>query len=406
MIAAAAAALLLAAVGLLAVRTAPPAARVLAWLAALAFAAVAFAVPDAQWRARAGGEARANLQGEATAMRSKVLAAASVAAPGAASLRLQWRPDGDTVPGGALGALVAAPPPLPFEPAALRVEALDVPACDRPVVLQVRGPALATPLPAQLRIRRGSEIVHRADIVLGASAAAVEVRLATAGAYELELEVRAGAHTVTARGALPVVAAPTVLVLEPSGTVAAALRAQGVDVVAVDDWRAATWRDHAAVVLGAPLPDDAQRELAAAVRDGRGALVLAPAFGAPGAPLGGLLPVQPFAEQPDPHGDGKRAGGGEPSPALPPDVPPPSPRPEPPRGDTAGAARPSDEPIEVDKHAIAMVLVVDRSGSMGTLLPDGKTKMSYAKTSALRTRDPESLCSCWFRRIHGPTTKP
>jgi Mg-chelatase subunit ChlD len=35
--------------------------------------------------------------------------------------------------------------------------------------------------------------------------------------------------------------------------------------------------------------------------------------------------------------------------------------------------------------SIALVLVVDRSGSMGNVLPNGRTKMSYAKNSALRT---------------------
>ena len=39
----------------------------------------------------------------------------------------------------------------------------------------------------------------------------------------------------------------------------------------------------------------------------------------------------------------------------------------------------------VERGSIAMVLVVDRSGSMGTSLSNGRTKMSYAKSSALRT---------------------
>ena len=45
----------------------------------------------------------------------------------------------------------------------------------------------------------------------------------------------------------------------------------------------------------------------------------------------------------------------------------------------------SKDTIEVDKHSIAMVLVIDRSGSMGTRLQNGLTKMSYAKASAWRT---------------------
>ena len=45
----------------------------------------------------------------------------------------------------------------------------------------------------------------------------------------------------------------------------------------------------------------------------------------------------------------------------------------------------SKDPVEVDRHSVAMVLVIDRSESMGTVLSTGLTKMSYAKTSALRT---------------------
>ena len=66
---------------------------------------------------------------------------------------------------------------------------------------------------------------------------------------------------------------------------------------------------------------------------------------------------------------------------------PVSPMDQPPQGDTQGRGKLSDDPIEVDKRAIAMALVVDRSFSMGTLLRDGNTKMSYAKTSARRTAE-------------------
>jgi len=38
----------------------------------------------------------------------------------------------------------------------------------------------------------------------------------------------------------------------------------------------------------------------------------------------------------------------------------------------------------VEGGSVCMVLVVDRSGSMGAVLPNGRTKMSYAKTSVLR----------------------
>ncbi|MFY9341686.1 MAG: hypothetical protein WAT39_04305 [Planctomycetota bacterium] len=46
----------------------------------------------------------------------------------------------------------------------------------------------------------------------------------------------------------------------------------------------------------------------------------------------------------------------------------------------------STSPSRVDKKpALAIVLLIDRSGSMGAALAGGRTRMSYAKTSALRT---------------------
>ncbi len=49
------------------------------------------------------------------------------------------------------------------------------------------------------------------------------------------------------------------------------------------------------------------------------------------------------------------------------------------------AEREPPQDPSVARGSIAMVLVVDRSGSMGIVLPNGRTKMSYAKSCALRT---------------------
>jgi Mg-chelatase subunit ChlD len=114
-----------------------------------------------------------------------------------------------------------------------------------------------------------------------------------------------------------------------------------------------------------------------------GAFVLAPAFGGNEAPMRALLPLRP---SPQDENDGARGPGpGTPPPASESPPPPRQPEDEPPAGETTRASGVSDDPIEVDKRAIALVLVVDRSGSMGNTLPNGYSKMSYAKTSAVKT---------------------
>lgn len=390
MIVPAAVALLLAAAGLLLVRTAAPFARLLAWGVGLGFAAAAFLLPGAAWREVAVVPPAVVLRGDAAAVRTAVLAAALAADARADGLRVVWREPVPGLPQGAFGAAIEVPPALPLQPEDLRVEALGVAAAGRPLALQVPPLALAAPLPAELRVSRGGQVVHREDLELGRSPRSLAFTPQDAGPHTIELIVAAGPHRVIGRGAFDVVAPKPVLVLEPSGLFAAALRAQGVMVVEATALPADPGA-HAAVVVGMPLPAAAQAALATAVRDGLGAFVLAPGFGGVGEPVRGLLPLRPAPQQPDAEGQGaSRAPRGdappppaEPPPAAPPPTPPP---PEgPPRGDTSGASKPSAEPIEVDKRAIAMVLVVDRSGSMGAPLGDGRTKMSYAKSSALRT---------------------
>ena len=58
--------------------------------------------------------------------------------------------------------------------------------------------------------------------------------------------------------------------------------------------------------------------------------------------------------------------------------------PQPARGDTSGARIGSGREVEVERRLVAMVLVVDRSGSMSELA-GGYTKMDLAKRSALDT---------------------
>jgi Mg-chelatase subunit ChlD len=253
-------------------------------------------------------------------------------------------------------------------------------AVDRPLLLQLDAPVLHQPLAAVLTVYSGEREVLRERVSLGTSPPAECTFTATTpGAHRIELTAEVGDHRVVCRGELAVAPAPRVLVLEPSKTAAAALRAQGV---AVEEAASLPpeWRTAAALVVGQVLSPADQQAIVTAVIDGMGLFVLSPGFGAAEEPLRAILPVRPLPVEPKPEGPGAGPGG---EPPVTPPTPPPDD--EPPSGDTRGASPVSKDPIEVDKRAIAMVLLVDRSGSMGTVLRDGRTKMSYAKSSALRT---------------------
>jgi Mg-chelatase subunit ChlD len=389
-------AMALAAIGLCAVASARPIARAAAWPLVLLFVVVASWQPrvdDGEAPARRGA---AVLVGDPARARTELLVAAAASDPSAEHLLVTSRaPLAPDLGGGVLGARAVQPPALPFQPEELQVQALGPIVAGRPLALQVLAPALSgASLPAELRVRADDVEVLRAPIALGSSAPPpVSFLVPDAVALTVELVVPLPDAEITVRGGAAIAPAPTVLVLEPTGLAAAALQAQGVRVVTATA-PPAEWRDVAAVVLGQPLPAAAQQELVAAVLDGVGLFALAPAFGTADEPLRAILPVRPAATQPtiaDGTGSERRPAP-TPSNEPPPNDPPPSetpppPKPptnEPPAGDTQGAQMAKD-PIEVDKRSIAMVLVVDRSGSMGNVLPNGRTKMSYAKSSALRT---------------------
>jgi Mg-chelatase subunit ChlD len=393
MIAALGAALLLAAVGLLAVRTAPAAARWSMWCLLLVLGALALREPAVGFDPRERAAREVATGADAAALRTRLLQAAAAVGPKAVELAVHWREPLSALgpapgPFARLGAAAALPTPMPFAPDALQLLALAPAAVDRPLALQLAAVPVAVPWPAVLRLRFAGDVVAEERLQLGPSTAVLTAYVPSrAGVHEVELVAESDGRRLMARGELPVGPAPQVLLLEPSGLAAAALQAQGLAVVSAaappEDWRR-----YAAVVIGQPLPVAAQQDLVAAVIDGTGAFVLAPAFDAPGAPMRALLPLRPLppveGPEPGPGGAGSAPARPNAEPTTPP--PPPPPSTTPPRGDTEGAGRVGAEPIEVDKRSIAMVLVVDRSGSMGNLVGGtGYTKMSYAKTSALQT---------------------
>lgn len=389
--------LLLAAVGLVAARSAPLGARWLAFVVAVGFAVTALVADRTELRDVPARGQRAELQGDAAARRTAALRAAAQAGPRVDELELRWQVgEPSAAPRAALGAVTTAPASVPFAPEDVRVRAVAQAEVERPALLEFEVEGLTRDVSAEVVVRDADGDVLRESVVLGAAPASVSFTPARAGAHEVSLEVEVGgadAPRIRAEGRFEVASPDEVLVVGASGVVAAALRVQG-ERVRVEPALPPDWRRHGRVVLGRTLPAAQQMQLVEAVRDGLGLFVLGAGLGAPGAPLAAVLPVRVLPEQDDePAGegdDGPEAGGDPPadgSPEPPAPRPPVEPPPAPPEriGDTAGASEISPEPVEVDKHAIAMVLVVDRSGSMGVTLPSGVSKMSYAKTSALRT---------------------
>lgn len=374
----------LAALGLLVLRTTGPLARVAGLAVVLAFA---FAALDPVAVTFPAGEARAAAASAGDA--ASWFGAAARAGARASDLTIVWRePATAPLPAGPLGASARwHGTPLPLQPEDLQAALLRPAAVDRPTVLQIRAPGLAAPRAATLRLTVGGDTRHQKTVELDpARPAEFEFTPDRAGEHTVVVELTVGEHRVARTGTFVVAPAPRVLVLDPSGLCAAALRTQGLAVEAVDALPD-DWHERAALVLGAPLPASQQQLVGEAVRDGFGLFVLGPGFGAAGEPLRALLPILPLP--PAEPGPARGGAGESQAPPVPPvDEPPPPPKPDPPpppADDPQQAGPVAKDPIEVDKHAIAMVLVVDRSGSMGETVVPGRTKMSYAKTSALQT---------------------
>jgi Mg-chelatase subunit ChlD len=398
-------ALLLAVVGLGMVRTAPGFARWVALVVAVGFVAVVSLEDRTEVRAVFPRLQSAELEGEAEVARTSMLMAAAMAGPRAVELQLSWRAsskgnadadvDRRSVPSVALGATTIAPEVLPMAPSDVHIRATSKLQVDRPALFEIAADHLSQSLSAYVTVEAGEEVAFQDTLAMGGKPTTVAFTPSRPGAHKISLRIKFGSHQVMVTGSFAVDEAEEVLVVEPSGLAAKALRAQGVRVRELPSWPE-DWSRHSRVVLGRLLPEAQQAALVEAVEDGAGLFLLAGAFGQSGMPIRKLLPISPLppasaADQESGDGSANRA-----NPDPPPDSvsEPPPPSQEPPEvkppassdiGDTGGRKPVSDDLVEVDRHSIGMVLVVDRSGSMGTVLSNGRTKMSYAKTSALQT---------------------
>ncbi|MEY4674083.1 MAG: hypothetical protein RL148_1867 [Planctomycetota bacterium] len=326
---------------------------------------------------------------------------------------LAWSGPPGPLPAGALprvfeGRTVAAP--LPFDPGGLSLRSASVLQRDRPANLGLSLPGAATDLALRVRVLEpGGAVALDQSVALPArSTAAVEWRPAAAGMHRIECSARTGEVLLQWAGQVEVVEPAAVAVLEDAGgPLAAALEAQGVRVVT---GAAATGQLDAcaALVLAQPLDAATAMRVADAVQEGMGLVLVGRAL-VEGTVLADLAPLRvlPPVLPPAPSGTGSgagAAGSGPPGPDAsapaaappapapvepPPTVAPPPPQPgeRPPSGELPPAKVVPGGPVEVDRRSIAMVLVVDRSGSMSLTDQAGNTRMSYAKTAALRTAE-------------------
>ena len=406
-------ALLVSILGLAAVRTASVVARWLALLAAIAFAIVINLADRTEQRPVQARLQRADLTEDVQGTRTSMLLAAALAGPRAVELQLHWQPtwpgavgngenDDDAAGrshGAVLGATAVVPTALPFSPEDIRIRAMSELRVSRPALLEIEVVGLTSDLAVDILIGDDANEDVRESLTVSSQPVTVAFTPSRVGYHEVSLQILIGEHQVSVAGGFQVQAPDEILVVDASSVVAAALRVQGERVRETQSWPS-DWSRHSRIVLGRALPVVEQAALVEAVSDGTGLFVLSPAFGDEGAPLREVLPVRPL---PTVGGSGDLPGNGEDPVAVDkpsesesieePADPPPSASSQPPKdlpepsslGDTQGAKPLSTDPVEVDKHAIAMVLVIDRSGSMGSEVTSGVSKMSYAKTSALRT---------------------
>lgn len=303
---------------------------------------------------------------------------------------------------------VSAVPPPPVDPAQCSVRVVTTPRARRPCEfeLRVEGASLRTSGLLVVRDPRGKEVL-RETVPPGAwgrhGSVAVPWEPSRPGEHAFVLEVRTGSSKVIAEGRIPVGPPPSALVVgRGAESVAAALKVQGWSARAVAHLPDPAEGD-VVVILERLSPDD-QARLAGVVRAGVGLLMVGGADGGAlplaGEPLAALAPVirlpgrsGAMGEHGAPYGPPAPRSGPRPrQPAPEREVKPPAAKPsEPPhraRGDTRGAQVRSAKPSPGLRRRVALVLVVDRSESMG--LPSfatGVTKMQYAKTAALRTAE-------------------
>ncbi len=286
----------------------------------------------------------------------------------------------------------SAVPPPPWEPAELELRAARAQAVGRPGRLELTA---GRPLPGL----RGQLVLtapdgHRTIAELAADERGRVGYTWTpqrAGLHEVELTLRERGVQLQARGELSVAAAPRILVLgDQHEAVVRALTVQGFDAVPATSLEPPFTAD---VVVLLRAPDEEEVAALTGFVDLGGGLLLV------GGADGGAVPVtgSPFAtlspiSRSEIPATEAGPGPGKPVPDERPQEPPPDAPPAkdpdavpPPTGGTEGAQLVEGPPVEVERRTIALVLLVDKSGSMGNQVSGQLAKIEYAKQSAYET---------------------
>ena len=314
-------------------------------------------------------------------------------------------PVGDAVVVGDVTALTETPPPS-LEPAACEVRALAPLVVGRPGAFELRVRDSILPFRAKVRIFDPSDrpvLTEEIGELVGSGEVAFIPELA--GSHRFSVEFLAGASRVTAVGRFEAGEASEVLVVGVAAQAfAAALAVQSMKVATASQLPEEL--KVAALVLLDPVSVEEQARVVEFVDDGGGLFVVGAEDGGGIAPqtepLQACLPVV-LAARPSPKGGSGTASSGvgaaestsppvrqaplpkpsPPEPGVPPSIPPAE---GPAAGDTRSARISEGPEVEVERRTVAMVLVIDRSGSMGEgALAFGLSKMDFAKKSAYET---------------------
>ena len=273
---------------------------------------------------------------------------------------------------------------FPLDPEVVQVRQTTALESGRPGGLEVwLGPAAPdlSGLLGELRVTdpKGAEVLRR-DLA-GDAVELVPWQPADPGEHQVELRLSLDGTDLVGAGRVLVAAAPQVVVVgERASDLAAALEVQGLHVLSVT---VLPPEPAGTLVVLDPLTTEEQERMARFVEDGGGLFLVGGLRGGavPGQdePLARLSPVVrlPLQDPPPEEAGGPEKGGTG-------DEPPPDRADDRAQGEIEGG-RLTDEVKEVERRAIAMVLVIDRSGSMANQVEGGLTRMDVVRASALQT---------------------
>ncbi|GAB4137282.1 MAG: hypothetical protein Fur0037_02330 [Planctomycetota bacterium] len=317
------------------------------------------------------------------------------AGPSRAERLLVWTGPADRLPGSGSATVRTAADPLPFDPTKVALRAATPLRAGRPARLELAGD-----LPASTAEWSVGEWKRSTSTTRDREAHVFEFLPTRPGRIEARVLVRTSGVLLRLSGPADIGPPEPVLVVEDEPVLSAALTAQGIGAVR-GSRVPGDLGGFRAVVLALPQFEPAQRRLVEAVDEGMGLFVVEPGVPGPDEALGRILPFRKRSGIAGRAGAGRAEGAGDraaPDPGatgVPADVqehpalePTAEPGPEAPtKGDMSSADASRTALADVERRSIAVVLVVDRSGSMGELVKEGRSRMSYAKTSALRTAE-------------------